>query len=84
MIESLQMLTSSEVGQLCNAHENQVNMWREVGILKGIKTSRGWSYMPKEIESFQKKFNGYDISNAKKVYKSLEEMKINGDCNNGK
>lgn len=77
MNESLQLLTSAEVAKLCNAHENQVNMWRDTGILKGIKTSRGWAYIPKEIEKFQSKFNGYDISNPKKVYRTLEEMKEN-------
>lgn len=74
--DSLQMLTSDEVAVLFNVHKNQVNMYRDMGILKGIKTGKNYMYSKHEIMEFQNKFKGYDISNKYRVQETLQEMKM--------
>lgn len=73
--QALQMLTGDEVSQLLNVHRNQITMYRETGILKGIKTGKNIMYSQKEIMEFQDKFKGYDISNKFRVTETLERIK---------
>lgn len=73
--QALQMLTGEEVSQILNVHRNQITMYRETGILKGIKTGKNIMYSQKEIMEFQDRFKGYDISNKFKVGKTLEIIK---------
>ncbi len=67
------MLTTAEVGKLCGVSEQQVTMWRECGILKGVRTGKPWVFSQEEIRAFQRRFAGYDISNRAKVKIALEQ-----------
>lgn len=73
--QSLQMLTGEEVSELLNVHRNQITMYRETGILQGIKTGKNIMYSQKEILEFQDKYKGYDISNKLRVTETLEKIK---------
>lgn len=73
---NLQMLTTDQVGELLNVHRNTVQMYRECGILKGIKTGKNFMFSQKEIGEFQERFKGYDISNKLKVKETLEQLRF--------
>lgn len=75
-IDSLQMLTADEVAVLFNVHKNQITMYRDMGILKGIKTGKNYMYSKNEIMAFQNRFKGYDISNKLKVKEALQKMRL--------
>ena len=75
MENNLQMLTTDQVGELLNVHRNQVQMYRECGIIQGIKTGKNFMYSQKEISDFQERFKGCDISNKFKVKETLERLK---------
>jgi hypothetical protein len=74
-INNLQMLTCDQVAEIFHVHKNQVNIWRETGILKGIRTGRNIMYSQDEIRAFQARFNGYDISNRTRIKETLERIK---------
>ena len=38
-------------------------LMRELGILKGIKTGRGWRYSDEELAAFWEEYLGEDLSN---------------------
>ena len=78
---NLQMLTTDQVGELLNVHRNTVQMYRECGILQGIKTGKNYMFSQKEISEFQERFRGYDISNKFRVKESLEMMKLRNELN---
>lgn len=75
-LNALQMLTSIDVSNIFHVHENQVNIWRETGILKGIRTGKSYMYSQKEILEFQERFNGLDVSNKVRIKESLEKLKF--------
>lgn len=68
MNNNLQMLTCEQVAEIFHVHKNQVNIWRETGILRGIRTGRNII----EIRRFQARFNGLDISNRIHIREALE------------
>jgi len=78
-IDNLKMLTCEDVANIFHVHKNQVNIWREMGILKGIRTGRNIMYSKMEIQAFQERFLGYDISNRTRIKETLEQMKIHHD-----
>ena len=71
------MLTCEQVAEIFHVHKNQVNIWRETGILKGIRTGRNIMYSQDEIRRFQARFKGYDVSNKVHIMESLELIAIN-------
>ena len=83
MENNLQMLTTDQVGELLNVHRNQIQMYRECGIIQGIKTGKNFMYSQQEIMEFQERFRGYDISNKFKVKESLQQMKMKEVITNG-
>ena len=79
-MNNLQMLTCEQVAEIFHVHKNQVNIWRETGILKGIITGRNIMYSQDEIRRFQARFNGLDISNRihiKEALETLNEREVN-------
>lgn len=74
-MNNLQMLTCDQVSKIFHVHKNQINIWRETGILKGIRTGRNIMYSQDEIRAFQARFNGYDISNRTRIKETLERIK---------
>ena len=83
-IEPLQMLTADEVATLFKVHRNQISMYRDMGILQGIKTGKNYMYSKNEILEFQNRFKGYDISNKYRIQETLKEMKSWEVANHGK
>lgn len=73
-MNNLQMLTCEQVAEIFHVHKNQVNIWRETGILKGIRTGRNIMYSQDEIRKFQARFNGLDISNRIRIKEALETL----------
>ncbi|WP_283650543.1 helix-turn-helix domain-containing protein [Dubosiella newyorkensis] len=73
-LENLKMLTTNEVAEILNVHRNQVQMFKDQGILKGIKTGKNIMYSQREILEFQQKFKGYDISNVREIRKTIQAM----------
>lgn len=73
--EPLQMLEKKEVVKMFNTRDFTLKMWQELGMLKGIKTGRGWVFSRKEIFDFQQRYAGYDISNRLSAIEAFEEVK---------
>lgn len=73
-MNNLQMLTCDQVAEIFHVHKNQVNIWRETGILKGIRTGRNIMYSQDEIRAFQARFIGCDISNRIHIKETLETL----------
>ena len=73
-MNNLQMLTCDQVAEIFHVHKNQVNIWRETGILKGIRTGRNIMYSQDEIRTFQARFKGCDISNRIHIKETLETL----------
>ena len=79
-MNNLQMLTCELAAEIFHVPQNQVNFWRETGILKGIRTGRNIMYSQDEIRRFQARFNGLDISNRihiKEALETLNEREVN-------
>ena len=73
-MNNLQMLTCDQVAEIFHVHKNQVNIWRETGILRGIRTGRNIMYSQDEIRAFQARFKGCDISNRIHIKETLEKV----------
>ena len=76
-MNNLQMLTCEQVAEIFHVHKKQVNIWRDMGILKGIRTGRNIMYSQDEIKAFQARFKGYDVSNKMHIMESLDLIAIN-------
>lgn len=70
----LQMLTQEDLYKLLNVGKDTLVMWREVGILKPIKTGRSYMFTQASVREFEKKFEGYDISNRYNAIKALNDI----------
>lgn len=57
------MLTIEQVAEIAGVHRNMVTLWREIGIIKAIKTGKGYMFSQEEIRRFQRDYRGLDISN---------------------
>ena len=67
------MLSAQEVATLCGGvSKEQVDMWRECGILRGTKTGRSWVFSQEEVQEFQRRFRGCNIANPAAIRKVLE------------
>lgn len=74
MLENLKMATQEEVAELLNTSRNQVAMLREVGLLRGIKTGKGYMFSQEEIRRFQCDYAGCDVSNKVKAIDAYNLM----------
>lgn len=72
--EDLKMLTQEDVGELLNISRSQVQMLREIGIIKAIKTGRNYMFSQEEIRRFQKDYGGYDVSNRVTAIQSFKDV----------
>lgn len=72
-MEELQMLTQEEVASLLHTHVTTITTLRELNIIPAIKTGRNFMFSRREIELFQSKFRGLDVSNR---VKAMESMRI--------
>lgn len=70
----LQMLTRDEVAEIFNVYKDTVTMWREVGILKAIKTGKSYMYSQSAIKRFQHDYEGLDVSNRVKALESYKKV----------
>ncbi len=73
-LDNLKMLTTDEVAEILNVHRNQVQMFKDQGILKGTKTGKNFMYSQEEVLNFQRRFKGYNISNLTEIRKTLLAM----------
>ncbi|MCI9293030.1 MAG: helix-turn-helix domain-containing protein [Erysipelotrichaceae bacterium] len=69
-MSELQMLTLEQVAEITGVHRDTVTMWREIGIIKAIKTGKGYMFSQEEIRQFQRDYRGHDISNKVKAIES--------------
>lgn len=72
--EDLKMLTQEDVGELLNISRGQVQMLREIGIIKAIKTGRNYMFSQEEIRRFQENYGGYDVSNRVMAIQSFKDV----------
>lgn len=78
IMASQKMLKAEEVAAICGGvHKSQVDMWREMGILRGTKTGRSWVFSQEEVRAFQRKFRGENIANPTAIRKILAKEKGN-------
>lgn len=78
-LDNLKMLTTDDVAEIFNVHRNQVQMFKDQGILKGIRTGKNIMYSQEEILNFQRRFKGYNISNVKEIKATIHAMEENND-----
>lgn len=69
-MSDLKMLSQDEVAELSNVHRDTVAMWREVGVLRAIKTGKCYMFSQEEIKRFQNDYKGLDVSNRVKAIES--------------
>lgn len=74
MLEELRMLTTDEVQDLLNVKKETLAMWRELNILCPIRTGRNFMYTQDAIKRFQKKYEGYDLSNRLQATLSIKDI----------
>lgn len=74
MTNRLKMLSIDEVAELTNVHRDTVLMWREIGIIKAIRTGKNYMFTQDEISRFQHDYIGLDVSNRVKALASLEQV----------
>ena len=74
MIDDLRMLDTAEVASILHVHRTTVQLYREMGILKSIKTGKSYMYSQDEVKRFEVRFNGKDISNKKNILKTLSTL----------
>ena len=67
------MFTQEEIAQLFNVSRALVTMWREVGIIKAIKTGKNYMFSQDEVRRFQSDYIGFDVSNR---VKALEAYRV--------
>lgn len=73
-IETLKprMYSIENISDECNCSRQQVAMWLEIGIIKAIKTGKGYMIPREEYERFLRDYLGYDISNREKALRAYE------------
>lgn len=62
--------TSEELSKKIKAPVNLINVWRQEGLLKGIKAGKHYIYSSLGIFQFLQKYEGLDISNRLKARKA--------------
>ena len=75
-MEDLQMLTREETAELFSISLSTLDMWRETGALKPIKTGRNYMYSQEAIKKFQEKYGGYEMDNLVHVNETLEKIRL--------
>ncbi len=70
MPDDLKMLTVEDVADITGVHRATVTMWREIGIIKAIRTGKAYMFSLEEIRHFQYDYKGLDISNKVKAIES--------------
>ena len=74
-MDNLRMLTSKEAAKVFNISMVTLNMWRETGVLKPIKTGKNYMYSQEAIKKFQEKYEGYEMDNLVHVNETLEKIR---------
>ncbi len=69
------MYNHDEVAFMLGTRKQNIAMYREIGILKAVKTGKRYMFSGEEIQRFQKTFEGYDISNRIKALEAVKEIK---------
>lgn len=64
--------TIDEIADECRCSRNQVSMWLEIGLMRAIKTGKGYMIPKNEFERFIRDYLGYDVSNRIKALKAYE------------
>ena len=59
--------TEQEAAERTGFDRHKFPLFRELGMIKGIKTGKGWRYREKDIDEFWETFNGSDMSNAEQI-----------------
>lgn len=73
-MKDLKMYTQEEVCDMLNIHVQTLVMYREIGIIKPIKTGKNYMFSRNSIERFQKDYEGLDVSNRVKAIESYERV----------
>ena len=68
------MLTMGEIAKRFHVHVNTVAMWRQEGLIQGIKTGKNYMFSEGTVAKFQREFEGMDISNRKKAIMALKAI----------
>lgn len=74
----LKMYTQEEVCEMLNIHVQTLVMYREIGIIKPIKTGKNYMFSKQSISKFQNDYEGLDVSNR---IKAIESYKIVNNLN---
>lgn len=73
-MNDLKMYTQEEVCEMLNIHVQTLAMYREIGVIKPIKTGKNYMFSRQSIEKFQNDYEGLDVSNKVKAIESYERV----------
>lgn len=71
-----QYYTGEEVATMLHVSERRVAQWRQKGILKSIRTGKGFIYREDWIEAMTTEFEGEDLSNEDGIDLAINLRKI--------
>lgn len=77
IVISTKMLNAEKVMEHLGISRIQLQVFRELGILKPIYLGNGWKYSQKEIFEFQDDYAGLDVSNPQKAKEAKEKVDEN-------
>lgn len=63
--------TTTETAEYIGVNHSKVTMWREYGLLKGIKVGAAWKFTMSAINAFLEEYSGYDVSTEANVQIAL-------------
>lgn len=73
--DDLKMYNTEQTAELLGMKKRNLLELRSVGVIKAIKTGRSFMFTKASIAEFQRLYAGYDVSNAKKGYAAMQEVK---------
>ena len=75
-MKELQMLTKDQTARIFDISIPTLDMWRETGVLKPIRTGRNYMYSQEAIKEFQERYEGYEMDNLVHVNETLEMIRL--------
>jgi DNA-binding transcriptional MerR regulator len=66
-MDSLKMYNTEEVSKMLGCSRQQIQMYRQIGIIKSIKIGKNYMFSTQAILEFQTIYQGADLSNRTKA-----------------
>ena len=76
----MKTLTREEVSKMTGIDVHLFKDLQNSGLLAGVKVGKGYRYDEEQVDEFQRKIRGHDVSNSRMIWRtaSLLNQKENG------